>query len=79
MVQALRQHAAESDVLVTAAALSTLTRVASACACLHLRSEILATPDVVLSIMLLEESFKHQVIMCIVLHHHPDRTGIACA
>ena len=60
--QALCQHAADSDVAVTAAVLGTLSRVASACARLHLRDEVLATPDIVLSIMLLEESFRHQVI-----------------
>lgn len=61
VMQALRQHAAGSDVPVTAAALGTLTRVASACARLHLRSEILTTPDVVLSILLLEDSLELQV------------------
>lgn len=62
MTQALRQHAADSDVTVTAAVLGTLSRVASACARLHLRKEVLATPDVALSIMLLEESFQQQVM-----------------
>ena len=61
IMQALRQHAAGSDVPVTAAALGTLTRVASACARLHLRSEILTTPDVVLSILLLEDNLELQV------------------
>jgi hypothetical protein len=44
-----------------AATLSTLTRVASASARLHLRSDILTTPDVVLSILLLEDSLELQV------------------
>lgn len=61
-MQALRQQAADSDVTVTAAVLGTLSRLSSACARLHLRDEILATPDVVVSIMLLEESFQHQVM-----------------
>ena len=62
-LQALRQHAADSDVSVTAAALGTLSRVACACARLHLRDEILASPDVVLSIMLLEDGMEAQVGM----------------
>ena len=62
VTQALRQHAAESDIAITAAVLGTLSRAASACARLHLRDEILASPDVVLSILLLEESFQHQVM-----------------
>ena len=61
VMQALRQHAAGSDVPVTAAALGTLTRVASACARLHLRDEVLTTPDVVLSILLLEDNLELQV------------------
>ena len=61
LIQALRQHTADTDITVTAATLGTLSRVASACARLHLRDVVLATPDVVLSIMLLEESFQHQV------------------
>ena len=60
--QALCQHAADTDVTVTAAVLGTLSRVAAACARLHLRDEVLAAPDAALSIMLLEESFRHQVI-----------------
>ena len=60
-LQALRQHTDNSDSAVTAAALGTLSRVASACARLHMRGEVLATPDVVLSILLFEESMEHQV------------------
>ena len=60
-LQALRQHTADADSAVTAAALSMLSRVASACARLHMRGEIQATPDVVLSILLFEESMEHQV------------------
>ena len=62
MTQALRQYAADSDVPVTTALLGTLSRMASASARLHLRDEVLATPDVVLSILLLEESLQHQVM-----------------
>ena len=64
-LQALRQHTADSDSAITAAALGTLSRVASACARLHMRGEVLAAPDVALSILLFEESMEHQVItMC---------------
>ena len=63
-LQALGQHTADSDSAITAAALGTLSRVASACARLHMRGEVLAAPDV-LSILLFEESMEHQVItMC---------------
>ena len=61
-LQALRQHTDDSDRAVTAAAMGTLSRVASACARLHMREEVLATPDIVLSILLFEESMEHQVI-----------------
>ena len=61
-LQALRQHTADSDSTVTAAALGTLARVALACARLHMRAEVLAAPDVVLSILLFEESMEHQVL-----------------
>lgn len=61
-LQALRQHTADSDSAVTAAALGMLSRVASASARLHMRGKVLAVPDVVLSILLFEESMEHQVI-----------------
>ena len=60
-LQALRQHTDDSDSAITTAALDTLSRVASACARLHMRGEVLATPDVVLSVLLFEESMEHQV------------------
>ena len=52
--QAIRQH--DEGGSVSTALLATLARTASACARLHLRDTVLAMPDAVLAIMLLEAS-----------------------